>query len=76
MSKPNPDIFLYAASEMQSNPIECLVIEDSPHGIEAAKRANMKTIALATTHEKKKLEHADFIFETYKDIDTSLIKSF
>ncbi|MEO9298147.1 HAD family hydrolase [Devosia alba] len=40
--KPAPDLFLHAASAMQVAPQNCLVIEDSPAGIIAAKRAGMR----------------------------------
>ncbi|MCV0397805.1 MAG: HAD family hydrolase [Rhizobiaceae bacterium] len=43
--KPAPDLFLHAAREMGSGPEECVVIEDSPAGIEAAKRAGMRVFA-------------------------------
>jgi beta-phosphoglucomutase-like phosphatase (HAD superfamily) len=75
ISKPNPDVFLYAANKMQVDPLSCLVIEDSPHGIEAAKRARMKSIALTTTYEAEKLDQANFIFNNYKEIDLSCIQS-
>lgn len=39
--KPFPDIFLEAAKRMQVNPKDCLVLEDSPAGIEAAEAAGM-----------------------------------
>ena len=39
--KPAPDIFLYAAGAMRVHPADCLVIEDSPSGIKAAKTAGM-----------------------------------
>ncbi|MBK9736194.1 MAG: HAD-IA family hydrolase [Saprospiraceae bacterium] len=39
--KPNPDLFLYAASVMGVKTESCIVIEDSVHGAEAAKRAGM-----------------------------------
>jgi HAD superfamily hydrolase (TIGR01509 family) len=42
--KPAPDLFLYAAERMQIAPQLCLVIEDSPAGIEAAQRAGMAVI--------------------------------
>jgi pseudouridine-5'-monophosphatase len=45
--KPAPDLFLAAAERMGANPRRCLVFEDSPAGIEAAKRANMRVIGLA-----------------------------
>lgn len=42
--KPAPDLFLFAADQMQIAPQNCLVIEDSPAGIEAAIAANMAVI--------------------------------
>lgn len=44
-SKPEPDIYLHTARLMSVAPEECLVIEDSPNGIKAAKSANMICIA-------------------------------
>ena len=40
--KPAPDLFLHAAEEMGVAPDACLVVEDSPYGAEAAKRAKMR----------------------------------
>ncbi|WP_282608592.1 HAD family phosphatase [Pelagibius sp. Alg239-R121] len=42
--KPAPDLFLHAARVMRTAPEDCLVIEDSPAGIEAAKRAGMSVV--------------------------------
>ena len=44
-SKPEPDIYLHTAKLLDVAPEECLVIEDSPNGIKAAKSANMICIA-------------------------------
>lgn len=43
--KPAPDLFLHAAQVMNTPPEDCVVIEDSPAGIEAAKRAGMRVFA-------------------------------
>lgn len=43
--KPAPDLFLHAAREMHAQPDHCIVIEDSPAGIEAAKAAGMTVFA-------------------------------
>ncbi|TNM61479.1 HAD family hydrolase [Aliirhizobium smilacinae] len=43
--KPAPDLFLYAADQMGIAPSNCIVIEDSPAGIEAAQRAGMTVFA-------------------------------
>jgi pseudouridine-5'-monophosphatase len=45
-SKPAPDIFLAAAQELGAPPADCLVFEDSPFGVEAARAAGMQVIAL------------------------------
>ncbi|WP_027143560.1 HAD family phosphatase [Mesorhizobium sp. WSM3626] len=42
--KPAPDIFLFAAAKMGANPADCIVIEDSPFGIQAAVAAGMTAI--------------------------------
>ncbi len=43
--KPAPDLFLHAAREMHIEPGRCIVIEDSPAGVDAAKRAGMRVFA-------------------------------
>lgn len=45
-SKPAPDIYLVAAERLGCRPADCLVFEDSPAGIEAAKSAGMQVVAL------------------------------
>lgn len=42
--KPAPDVFLHAAAQMGHDPAECLVIEDSVPGVEAARRAGMRVV--------------------------------
>lgn len=42
--KPAPDLFLFAAGEMQARPADCLVIEDSIAGVEAARAAGMRVL--------------------------------
>lgn len=47
--KPNPDLFLLAAERMGAVPAECLVFEDAPLGIEGARRAGMRAVAITST---------------------------
>ncbi len=47
--KPHPDIFLEAARRLGLAAAQCLVFEDAPLGIEAARRAGMGAVALTTT---------------------------
>jgi beta-phosphoglucomutase-like phosphatase (HAD superfamily) len=46
--KPDPEIYTLVASELQVPPSECLVIEDSPSGVQAALAAGMWCIAVTT----------------------------
>ncbi|MBS0484484.1 MAG: HAD family phosphatase [Proteobacteria bacterium] len=75
-SKPNPDIFLYAAQQLGSSPGNCVVIEDAPHGIDAAKRAGMRCIAISTTYDAGKLQQADLIVNAYAEIDLAAVNQF
>jgi len=45
--KPHPEVFLKAAAAMQLSPARCVVVEDALLGIEAARRAQMKVMAVA-----------------------------
>ena len=68
VAKPDPAIFLYAADKLGIEPAQCLVIEDSPFGIQAAKRAGMRCAALTTTYGRDKLAGADEIVDHFADI--------
>ena len=56
--KPFPDLFLEAASRLDEAPADCWVIEDSIGGIEAAKAAGMRCLALLTSFPEDKLKDA------------------
>lgn len=64
-SKPNPEIYLKAASALNIEPRECLVFEDSHSGIKAALRAGMDVVVLATTHKKNELNYNMAIVEDF-----------
>jgi len=68
-SKPNPDLFLYAAERLGSPPASCLVLEDAPYGIEAAHRAGMACIGLATTYPTEMLTAADRVVRSFTEIE-------
>ena len=61
--KPNPDVFLKAANTLQVSPENCVVVEDAIAGVEGAKRAGMKCIAVTTTNPADKLAKADYVVE-------------
>jgi sugar-phosphatase len=48
--KPDPEVYLTAAARLEVIPSECVVVEDAPAGIEAARTAGIRVLALTTTH--------------------------
>jgi len=59
--KPDPEIYLCAAEMLNVIPQECLVVEDAPSGLQAAKAAGMKALALSTSFLDDELGLADWI---------------
>jgi beta-phosphoglucomutase-like phosphatase (HAD superfamily) len=53
--KPQPAIFLEAARRVAADPAHCIVFEDAPFGIEAARRAGMRAVAICSTHTPEQL---------------------
>ncbi|MFC5379845.1 HAD-IA family hydrolase [Aquipuribacter nitratireducens] len=58
--KPHPEPFLTGAARLGVDPSRCLVVEDAPAGLAAARAAGMATLAVTTTHEADEL-HADLV---------------
>jgi len=67
--KPDPEIFLTAAGKMGLEPANCLIIEDSPGGVKAAKAAGAKCLAVTNTDPPEKLSEADLICCSLEEID-------
>ncbi len=67
--KPKPDIYLHAAKMLGVKPQHCVVVEDSPNGIKAAKAAGMYCIAINTGNDRHLLHEADEIVDCYREID-------
>jgi len=53
--KPTPEIFLEAARRIGVAPERCIVFEDAPFGIEAARRGGMRAVAVCSTHSAAEL---------------------
>jgi beta-phosphoglucomutase-like phosphatase (HAD superfamily) len=53
--KPEPAIFLEVASRMKTRASGCIVFEDAPFGIEAARRAGMRAVAICSGHKAEEL---------------------
>ena len=67
-NKPNPEIFQKAAEKLGLQPEECLVVEDAPSGVKAAKSAGCKCLALLTTFSPDELVGADWIAKDLANI--------
>jgi mannitol-1-/sugar-/sorbitol-6-phosphatase len=59
--KPDPEGYLTAAARLGVAPAKCLVVEDAPVGLAAARAAGMRALAVATTHSAPDLSSADLI---------------
>jgi beta-phosphoglucomutase-like phosphatase (HAD superfamily) len=66
--KPAPDLFLLAAERLGIEPGRCVVIEDAPDGVRAAKAAGAKCIAVTNTTTAEKLSEADLICDSLEEI--------
>lgn len=69
-SKPEPDVFLYAADKLGALPEECVVIEDSHNGVLAAKNAGMKCIGYRNLNSgNQDISKADKIINSFNELD-------
>lgn len=64
--KPDPEAYLLGAQTLKVRPDYCLVFEDSPIGIAAAKAAQMLCVGLTTTNPKEDLKQADLIISDFQ----------
>ena len=69
--KPHPEPYLKGAAGLGFDPVDCLVIEDAPAGIEAARAAGMKVIGITSTYRADSLVQADGVVEGLKHIRLS-----
>lgn len=69
--KPEPAIFLEAARRMRVPPQGCIVFEDAPLGIEAARRAGMRAVALCTSYSAQELD-GPHVLERVRDYNELL----
>lgn len=73
--KPDPEGFLFALHHLQQHrewdpkleACECLAVEDSPHGIEAAKAAGMECVAITNSFDAELLHHADNVVASLRE---------
>lgn len=70
--KPHPDVFLKAAEKLGALPADCIVFEDAPMGVEAARRAGMKAVVITTTLPAdafREFDNVVRIVEHYDELD-------
>ncbi|MFO0792186.1 MAG: HAD family phosphatase [Pirellulales bacterium] len=72
--KPDPQVFLTAAEKLGVPPQCCAVVEDAVHGIEAANRAGMVSIALTGTANHEQLSNARLIVDNLSELTTDRIR--
>ncbi len=66
--KPDPEPYLKGAARLGFDAKDCIVIEDAPAGIQAARSAGMKVIGLASTYAPSELHSADAVVEKFQRI--------
>lgn len=66
--KPDPEIYLRTAENLQTTPENCLVFEDSASGIKAAQAAGMKVCAVLTTHTKEQLPSCQWYIPDFQNL--------
>lgn len=66
--KPDPEVYLLAAKLLGLDPSECVVVEDAPVGIEAARRAGMAVVALATTFTRDRIPDYDILVDDFTQL--------
>lgn len=66
--KPDPEVYLTAAAGLGVDPSRCIVFEDAPAGIEAARLAGARVIALLTTFAASEVRNANAIVRDFRDV--------
>ncbi|MCA6071039.1 MAG: HAD family phosphatase [Endomicrobium sp.] len=67
-AKPNPESYLTAAKNLNVLPKNCMVVENAPYGVKAAKAAKMFCCAVATSLSRENLAEADEIFSNHREL--------
>ena len=73
-AKPAPDVFLEAARRLNLPPEDCIVIEDAVAGVEGARRAGMRCIAVTTTHLAEELPDPDVLVNRLSDLPEDIFE--
>ena len=72
--KPDPELFLVAARRMNTEPKNCVVFEDAPSGVQAARAAGAKCIAVTNSTNAANLREADLVCDSLEQIKLDMIR--
>lgn len=73
-SKPDPETYLTCVKQLDLPKEKCIVVEDSPKGIKAAKGAELLCIAVTYTHDREQLYEADFVVSSLAEITPDFVR--
>jgi beta-phosphoglucomutase len=73
--KPDPQVFKMVAKRLEVDPAHCAVVEDAVHGIEAANRAGMKSVALVGTATREQLAEATLIVDSLRELSPPSLRA-
>jgi len=73
--KPHPDVFLEAAKRCGARPADCIVFEDAPLGVEAARRAGMRVVVITTTLPREAFAEFDNVIAIVDDFESLSLES-
>ena len=71
--KPDPELFLTAAARLNLDPARCVVIEDAPDGVAAAKAAGCRCVAVTNSTSAEKLAEADRVVSSLSEVSVQTV---
>jgi beta-phosphoglucomutase family hydrolase len=73
--KPHPDVFIEAARRCGADPANCIVFEDAPLGVEAARRAGMRAVVITTTLPRAAFAEFDNVIAIVDDFSSLALET-
>lgn len=71
--KPDPEVYIKSASNLQMEPEFCVVFEDSFSGVTAAKNAGMKVVGVLSSHSRSELPVCDLYIDDFRKMDADKV---
>lgn len=72
--KPDPQVFQLAAERLTVPPARCVVVEDAVHGVEAARRAGMKCVALTGTAPREAFSNTELVIDSLRELTPAKLR--